>query len=336
MSFLLRPVPLWFRLFFLTAGVLPVAAQTWETVALPANPTAKEVSQYVRDIRKAVRKTPINGGKNTVRMASDGRLDRATADKVKQAILRIPPSYLSVILDECEKADEAAAEEVKTQSQEFAGAVSAFTKVAISALAEMPDIPPDQQAVVFQRWSKFPNLVTVAAAHPWAEAAEPHLSVKLMIALDGWNWGGAGEAWIAYLLQLDSPRAWEAIDCMLTKLSRPIGEEAYWRIIRSGQTPRIDLAAAVRKSWERFALQPGHQSYARVAAHSGITEALVFMADEVRGPHRRVATFLFKQRLPSLLEPTFDDLDQAADFVRANKKNLVFDEARRKYRLKDE
>ena len=318
-------------------------AQDWASLELPPNPTPQDTLRYLTQVREVLRKTPLATTSGKIKYATEQTLDRATAEKLKMALSRVPAAQLNLLLDQCAKAEEAGDKQASNENptvRNYGGYVerlyrTGYTKMAVAAVAEMRDIPADQQGVLLQRLAEFPELVAVLATRPWNAAVEPHLSGKLMQRIETKSgWGTTKAAWLDYLIRLDSPRSWETLEWLMTKARSDTRQETYWAITKATATPKIDIAAAVKSSWDSLKNAPKDDGgYARIAALNGITEALIFMADEIRGGDPKYAARLFGCTLVDLLEQPFNDIGKAADFVRTNRKALVFDPAQKRYRV---
>lgn len=317
---------------------------TWESLTLSPNPTGEEVSAYLASIRDVLHQTTVQLKPGEVTHATDSAMTVATADKIRHAVSLIPPRYIDRILRECANSEQSENDDATNRSSvvmRFGGEVirryrSGFTLTAITAIAHMTDIPPNQEEVIFREWQNYPELVLVVAAHPWLQAADAHISPALVRGFDQTvGFGKTKELWFAYLLQLDTPNAWSALEFLLAKGNTATRQEAYWAVVKSGKVPKVDMADIVRRNWSDLKNSPMTKGseYAKIAALNGITDALLRMADEVRGSNVYVAVPLYGRSLVDLVEPRFNDVGKVADYVRANRKKLVFDAGTKKYHV---
>jgi hypothetical protein len=323
-------------LFVIWLGAIACGrAQTWESLSLPANPSTKDVESYIANVRRAFLKTPIQTSGDEKPDAIEGKRISAAGPKLKEAFGRIPPAFIDVMLIECRKIEQTSDNELSSVYGQFMLRQyrTKFTKVAIMMIADMRDIPLDQQAALFRHLGEFPELLAVVARRFPAAEVDAHISAALVETIElKSGWGDMLDPWLLYLIHLDTPNAWSAMDYLLGRSYRATREKTYWAIVKHVKAPKIDVRASMTRSWDEFAYKRDTETFARLAAHAGDLDALIFMADQIRSPKAQQAVGWFGRELVELVDLGTNDVGKVADYIHANRKNLVFDAATHTYR----
>lgn len=319
------------------------AAETVREISLPPErATRAEVGRYLTALRSAVSpRTSDDRGEALV-------LSTATAEAAVKALRALPWEHIDLLLAECLRAESDVGPQARNVSfimgrteLEFDMSTialskrTAFTRLVFYHLVHATDIPPVARKPLFEKWRELPELVAAVFKRSWYAEGDAYVSRALVKKLEeDVGWRGVAPVWSRYLAKLDTPRAWEALEYMLTGTSGRTLVDAY-EAVKDLPAPRRDLDAMVEKGWQRYKWgRTGlkHPTpYARIAAPRGIAEAVVVLAESVVDPEMKDSAARDGSVLRAVLVQEFADERAAAEFVLKNAKVLRFDRAQRKY-----
>ncbi|MBI5769321.1 MAG: hypothetical protein HZA93_16125 [Verrucomicrobia bacterium] len=276
-------------------------------------------------------------------------LDSRTAENARIAFSILLPAELDAVLAECAKAErEWKNERIEVYGPDANGQQvllgfdaakihfrTAFTRAALRQIGELADIPADRRMAVFKHLPKFPELIAVIQQRPWAHELEAYLEPQLFREIDRVSgWRGTTRAWIACLLEMNTPLSWKAVEQLLCEANISVRLEVY-RTLCSQPKVGFDLRNCMLRAWSSLVRETRANErlqFAPAAAGQGVTDALVELAEAIlrsweKKPNEQVADALI-----GLLEESFPSPEKAAEFVVRNRKSLVFEPQAQRFR----